>query len=77
MNYELKDRLKEIAPDILNYCQDLRDSQHLLRMMTELVTDDNFSEESIDRFFALWRSAWPLIDQAHSELKAIMRGLQE
>jgi hypothetical protein len=75
---EKSDRLKAIAPDIAGYGEDLRDVHILLAMMHELITkDDDLSEETIDRFFALWRSAWPLLDQSYSELKSIMRGLQE
>lgn len=71
------DRLKQIAPDLSDFSQDLGDVQHLLRMMTELIAqDDDLSEETIARVLALWRCAWPLLDQAHSELRSIMANLE-
>ncbi len=69
---EQSDRLKQIAPDISGFCQDLEDVHHLLGMMTELLSqDDDLDQETIAKALALWRSALPLLAQAHSELHSI------
>ena len=70
--FEKSDRLKELSSDIAGYADDLEDVTHLLRMMVELVNKDgDLEEETIARALALWRSAWPLLEQAVSELGAI------
>lgn len=72
---DLSDRLKEIAPDLAGFAKDLGDTKILLTLMAELLTNDDLSEETIDRFFCLWRAVWPLLDAAHSELRSIMQNL--
>ena len=67
------DRLKEVAPELSEYGRDLGDVQLLLRMMTELIPPEgDLSEETIERIFVLWRSACPVLDAAHSELRSIV-----
>ncbi len=47
---DLSDRLKEIAPDLAGFAKDLGDTKILLTLMAELLTNDDLSEETIDRF---------------------------
>ena len=70
--FEKSDRLKELSSDIAGYADDLEDVHHLLGMMTELLNQDgDLEQETIARSLSLWRSAWPLLEQAVSELGSI------
>ena len=77
-DFQRSDRLKELSSDIAGYADDLEDVTHLLTMLVELLNQDgDLSDETIARSLSLWRSAWPLLEQAVSELGSINSELKK